>query len=207
MAITAFPLDHTEYTAAAMGAYLGTRTRGVFSADGNLDVTGNSNMSVTVSPGLAWLHAGDWWGLAVCIDTAVTLTVGTAHGVLSRLDAVCLRLDKTANTAELVVKQGTAADAPALPALARNTEYDEIYLASVSVPAGAVSITAADITDLRMDEAFCGLMRDGVTGIPTEQLQNQAGQLITQLKQAISDAGGAITTAEIDAITADDGDA
>ena len=80
-------------------------------------------------------------------------------------------------------------------------------MASVFVPAGTVSITSADITDLRLDEVFCGLMRDGVTGIPTEQLQNQASQLLTQLKQAISDAGGAITTAEIDAITADDGDA
>ena len=57
MAITAFPLDNTEYTAAAMGAYLGTRTRGVFSADSNLSVSSNANMTVTVSPGLTSLQA------------------------------------------------------------------------------------------------------------------------------------------------------
>ena len=48
----------------------------------------------------------------------------------------------------------------------------------MSVPAGSSVITAADITDTRADEAVCGVMRDGVTGIPTEQLvaQWQAAQ-------------------------------
>lgn len=186
MAITAFPLDNTEYTAAAMGAYLGTRTRGVFSADSNLSVSSNANMTVTVSPGLAWLQAGSCWGVAVYVDSAVTLTVPTASGTQARLDAVCLRLDKTANAAELVYKSGSAA---ALPDIVRNSSYDEIYLASVSVPAGAVSVSAADISDLRLDESVCGLMRDGVSGIPTDVLQQQAEALIHKLHQAIDNAG------------------
>ncbi len=34
-----FPLDNTPYEAKDMGTYLATRTRGVFSSDGNLAVT------------------------------------------------------------------------------------------------------------------------------------------------------------------------
>ena len=186
MAIVAFPLDNTSYTASAMGAYLGTRTRGVFSADENLAVSDTGSMAVSVSPGLAWLKAADYWGLAVCSESAVDLTIATADGTQSRLDAVCLRLDKTANAAELVIKQGTAASVPVLPSIMRDDSYDEIYLASVSVPAGAVSITAADITDLRLDEDVCGLMRDGVTGIPTAQLQEQAEALMEQLRTELA---------------------
>lgn len=192
MALVAFPLDNTDYTASAMGAYLGTRTRGVFSADGNLAVTANGNMTVTVGAGLAWLLAADYWGLAVCADGDTVLIIPAASGTLSRIDAVCMRLDKTANAAELVVKQGAAASSPVLPAIVRNDSYDEIYLAAVSVPAGAVSITAADITDLRLDEDVCGLMRDGVTGIPTAQLQEQAEALMEQLRSDIDAASSGV---------------
>ena len=185
MAIVAFPLDNTEYTASAMGAFLATRTRGVYSADDSLAVTANGNMTVTVGPGLAWLKAADYWGLAVCSEAAATLTVPTAGSSAKRMDAVCLRLDKTGNKAELIVKPGTPAAMPVLPPLQRNDSYDEIYLASISLAAGAVAVSAADITDLRLNEDYCGLMRDGVTGIPTAQLSAQADALMAQLRQAI----------------------
>ena len=185
MAIVAFPLDNTEYTASAMGAFLATRTRGVYSADDSLAVTANGNMSVTVGPGLAWLKAADHWGLAVCSEAAATLTVPTASSSAKRMDAVCLRLDKTGNKAELIVKPGTPAAMPVLPPLQRNDSYDEIYLAGISLAAGAVAVSAADITDLRLNEDYCGLMRDGVTGIPTAQLSAQADALMAQLREAI----------------------
>ena len=185
LAIVAFPLDNTEYTASAMGAFLATRTRGVYSADDSLAVTANGNMTVTVGPGLAWLKAADYWGLAVCSEAAATLTVPTASSSAKRMDAVCLRLDKTGNKAELIVKPGTPAAMPVLPPLQRNDSYDEIYLASISLAAGQVAVSAADITDLRLNEDYCGLMRDGVTGIPTAQLSAQADALMAQLREAI----------------------
>ena len=185
LAIVAFPLDNTEYTASAMGAFLATRTRGVYSADDSLAVTANGNMTVTVGPGLAWLKASDYWGLAVCSEAAATLTVPTASSSAKRMDAVCLRLDKTGNKAELIVKPGTPAAMPVLPPLQRNDSYDEIYLASISLAAGQVAVSAADITDLRLNEDYCGLMRDGVTGIPTAQLSAQADALMAQLREAI----------------------
>ena len=168
-----FPLDNTEYQADALGAWSGTRTRGVFSADGHFGVKSNGNMTVTVSPGIAWLKAADFWGVVVHEINPQVLTIDTADGALSRLDAICVRLDKTRNVGEIVVKKGRYMSPPPLfdgfPEQG-SSFYDEIYVAAVTVRAGATSILQTDITDLRLNEYYCGLMRDGVTGIPTQSL-------------------------------------
>lgn len=182
-----FPLDNTEYEASALGAWCGTRTRGVFAADGHYAVTSNGDMTVTVSPGLAWLKAGDYWGVNAYEISPQRLTIATADGALSRIDAICIRLDKNKNRGELVIKQGSySPQPPTVAAPARNLDYDEIYVATIAVRAGATEITPADITDQRLNEAYCGVMRDGVTGIPTQQLQDQVEALIEDLKAAIS---------------------
>ena len=51
--------------------------------------------------------------------------------------------------------------------------YD-LCLCQISRPAGQTALTTANLTDTRADEALCGLMRDGVTGIPMEALGAQA---------------------------------
>ncbi len=166
-----FPLDNTEYEANALGAWCGTRTRGVYSADGHYAVTANDDMTVTVSPGLAWLKAGDYWGVNIYESNPVVLTVDTADGSLSRIDAVCVRLDKNQNRGEIVIKKGRySLQSPVIPLPARNLDYDEIYVATILVPKGATAIRQADITDQRLNENYCGVMRDGVTAIPTQQL-------------------------------------
>ena len=169
-----FPLDNTEYEANALGAWCGTRTRGVFAADGHYGVTANGDMTVTVSPGLAWLKADAYWGVNAFESNSQVLAIGTPDGSLSRIDAVCVRLDKNQNFAEIVIKQGAYSPQP--PTIAppvRNLDYDEIYVATIMVQAGAASILTSDITDQRLNENYCGIMRDGVTGIPTQQLYNQ----------------------------------
>lgn len=169
-----FPLDNTEYEANALGAWCGTRTRGVFAADGHYAVTANDDMTVTVSPGLAWLKAGQFWGVNVFESNSSVLTVDTADGSLSRIDAVCVRLDKNQNRAEIVIKKGSySPQPPTITPPARNLDYDEIYVATIAVPAGATAISQINITDQRLNEDYCGIMRDGVTGIPTQQLQAQ----------------------------------
>lgn len=169
-----FPLDNVEYDASALGAWSGTRTRGVYAADGHYAVTANGGMSVRVSPGLAWLQAGDFWGVNAYENAAQVLMLDTADGSLDRVDAVCVRLDKNLNKGELVVKSGAyTPQPPTIATPVRDANYDEIYVATVYVRAGATEILQSDITDQRLNEAYCGIMRDGVTGIPTEELQAQ----------------------------------
>lgn len=166
-----FPLDNTGYEADALGAWCGTRTRGVFAADGHYTVTANGDMTITVSAGLAWLKAGNYWGVNAYEASPQLLTIATADGALSRIDAVCVRLDKNRNMGEIVVKQGAYnPQPPVIAAPVRNMDYDEIYVATIMVRAGATSILPTDITDQRLNETYCGIMRDGVTSIPTQQL-------------------------------------
>ena len=93
-----FPLDNTEYSADALGAWFGSKSRGITSTEHYVTTT-NGDMSVTVSPGLAWLKAGDYWGVVVLETEAQKLTISTADGSMPRLDAVCIRLDKNQNCA------------------------------------------------------------------------------------------------------------
>ena len=182
-----FPLDNTPYEAKDMGSYLATRTRGVFSSDGNLAVTpGESGLSVSVSPGLAWLKWSDFWGVAALQAQVLTLDLDTADGALKRIDAIVCRLDKVNNRAEIVVKKGAPSSAPIVVPPVRDANYDELYIATVLIGAGVISISASAITDQRLNEEYCGLMRDGVTGIPTASLHAQAQQILTELTDALN---------------------
>lgn len=182
-----FPLDNTPYEAKDMGTYLATRTRGVFSSDGNLAVTpSESGLSVSVSPGLAWLKWSDYWGTAALQEQALTLDLDTADGALKRIDAIVFRLDKVNNRAEIVVKKGAPSSAPIVVPPVRDANYDELYIATVLIGAGVISISASAITDQRLNEEYCGLMRDGVTGIPTASLHAQAQQILTELTDALN---------------------
>ena len=115
----------------------------------------------------------------------ITLTVDVGDTILNRVDVVCLRIDKNQSVQEVVIKKGALAASPVYPAPVRDMNYDEIFLAALSVPAGTTELTAALLTDLRLNEEYCGLMRDGVTGIPTAQLQAQAEALIASLQEVI----------------------
>ena len=146
---------------------------------------GESGLSVSVSPGLAWLKWSDYWGTAALQEQALTLALDTADGALKRIDAIVCRLDKVNNRAEIVVKKGAPSSAPIVVPPVRDANYDELYIATVLIGAGVISISASAITDQRLNEEYCGLMRDGVTGIPTAQLQEQVQQLIDHLRAEV----------------------
>ena len=178
MSIITYPLNGVTYDAEDVSTYLCTRTSGVYSKDTNYAVSVTGARQITVAPGLAWVNYDDFKGVSACSREAVALTIPDADSTLSRIDRVVLQFDTAANLTAVKLKPGTPAAAPEPPAILQNHNQYELGLCTVSVPAGSSVITAADITDTRADEAVCGVMRDGVTGIPTEQLvaQWQAAQ-------------------------------
>ncbi len=198
----AFPLDNTEYSAVALGAWCGTRTRGVFSAESHYTVTANGDLSVTVGAGLGWLHMSDYWGINVFESDPTVLSVDIADGNFARIDAVCIQLDKAANTANIIIKKGTPGAAPVIVPPVRDTNYDEIYIATITIPAGAVALTQANITDQRLNEAYCGVMRNGITGIPTQQLYDQWSSWMANFTQEAQDYYTNYQTMVSDAYTA-----
>ena len=181
MSIITYPLNGVTYDAEDVSTYLCTRTSGVYSKDTNYAVSVTGARQITVAPGLAWVNYDDFKGVSACSREAVALTIPDADSTLSRIDRVVLQFDTAANLTAVKLKTGTPAAAPEPPAILQNHNQYELGLCTVSVPAGSSVVTAADITDTRTDEAVCGVMRDGVTGIPTAQLQAQALAIMTQL--------------------------
>lgn len=181
MSIITYPLNGVTYDAEDVSTHLCTRTSGVYSKDTNYAVSVTGARQIAVAPGLAWINYDDFKGVSACSREAVALTIPDADSTLPRIDRVVLQFDTAANLTAVKLKPGTPAAAPEPPAILQNHNQYELGLCTVSVPAGSSVITAADITDTRADEDVCGVMRDGVTGIPTAQLQAQALAMMTQL--------------------------
>ena len=181
--IITYPLGGITYDAEDAAAYFAGRTSGVYSTDIDFAVAAAADGStdLTVSAGQAWMHVSRWVGLSITMREAQTLTLPLADSALPRIDRVVLRYDATSRSTSLQVLQGAPSSEPAGPDLSRTEMVYDLCLAEVSRPAGQTSVSTADLTDTRTDEALCGLMRDGVTGIPTAQLQAQALAMMTQL--------------------------
>lgn len=189
MAEKSFPLENTAYTAEDAQLWFATRQSGVY-AGTHLGVTANGTMAVTLGTGIAWLHYADFAGCVYGNTVGKALTVELADAQYARIDRVCIRLEVLNNKCYAYVKKGTAAASPAAPALQRDASAYEISVAQIAVAAGATAINAGNITDERLDETVCGLMRDGVTGIDTGVLQSQYNAILAELEanlQAVYD--------------------
>ena len=186
MAIVTYPLNGIMYNAENAETYLCTRTSGVYSADDNFSVQADGTMQVTVNPGLAWIKNGDFAGKSVVSTEPVILSFAMADGVLDRKDRIVLRFDVGENATKIVVKQGTPASTAEPKAIERTGTVYELGLYVVDIPAGTLGLSAANITSTMLDEEVCGIMRDGVTGIPTAQLQEQAMALMEQVAESVN---------------------
>ena len=177
--IITYPENGIQYYADDASGYLSTRLSGVYSADEDFAVTANGDLTVSVSAGQAWVHPARFRGRSIIMEQPETVTLTAADAVRSRIDRLVLRYDAAARKTSLTVLTGTPDSAsPTAPEITRTALVYDLCLAEIRRPAGSTEITAADITDTRADEDVCGVMRDGVTGIPTEQLvaQWQAAQ-------------------------------
>lgn len=174
--IITYPLGGITYDAEDAAAYFSTRTSGVFSTEENFAVTlaEDGGTAVTVGAGRAWMHVSRFTGQSVTLREARTVELPFADSNLPRIDAVVLHYDATARTTTLKVLQGTPSSEPSAPAISRTELVYDLCLCQISRPAGQTALTAANLTDTRTDEALCGLMRDGVTGIPMDELGRQA---------------------------------
>ena len=181
-----YPADAKGYTAIALGSYNATRTRGVFSAEDCFTVSAIGGRKISISDGLAWLKMGKYWGVSYLDTDAHEHELDVANGTLSRYVAVVLQLNKISGDGDTVLRYGELSAAPSMLLPVRNEQYDEIIVAQVLQSAGSIEVTAADITDCRLLEQYCGLMRDGVTRIPSAQIAAQATALLTQLQAELS---------------------
>ena len=191
--IITYPEQGITYDADDASGYLATRDSGVYSAQEDFAVTPAGDLSVSVSAGHAWVRPARFRGRSIIMEQPATLTLTAADPTRTRMDRIVLRYDAAARKTSLLVLEGTPdSSSPVAPAITRTALVYDLCLAEIRRTAGSTAVTSADITDTRTDEDVCGIMRDGVTGIPTAQLLEQ-----WQAAQAQQDAEARQAAAEM----------
>ncbi|MDR0396740.1 MAG: hypothetical protein LBH66_05505 [Oscillospiraceae bacterium] len=150
------------YDAADFASYFGKLvSNGIFyAAATNLQVTAGSGMSVVILAGSAWIN-----GYAYENTDMLELTLATADGIHPRIDRVAVRWSAVNREIRLAVLTGLAVATPVAPALTRNDDVYELGIADIVVPQGAVSVTAGNITDTRLNASLCGTVNSLVTAV------------------------------------------
>lgn len=189
--IVLYPANGYDFDAADVAAYLAGLTSGVFSSDEDFPVTAAGGLKVTVGAGRGWVHPSRFTGYSITKRESDTLTLPLADPSLPRIDRIVMRYDAGARAASLQVLQGTASSTPTAPAISRTELIYDLCLAEITRPAGSTSITTGQITDTRLDEALCGIVRDGVTGIPTDELLAAARERINALEEKATNSAAA----------------
>lgn len=189
--IVLYPANDYDFDAADVAAYLAGLTSGVFSSAEDFPVTAAGGLKITVGAGRGWVHPSRFTGYSITKRESDTLTMPLADPSLPRIDRIIMRYDAGARAASLQVLQGTASSTPTAPAISRTELIYDLCLAEIARPAGSTSITTGQITDTRLDEALCGIVRDGVTGIPTDELLAAAKERIATLEENASNSAAA----------------
>ena len=195
--IVLYPANGYDFDAADVAAYLAGLTSGVFSGDEDFPVTAAGGLKVTVGAGRGGVPPSRFTGYSITKRESDTLTMPLADPSLPRIDRIVMRYDAGSRAASLQVLQGTASSTPTAPTISRTELIYDLCLAEITRPAAAASITTGQITDTRLDEKLCGIVRDGVTGIPTDELLAAARERISALEEkATSSAAAAKDSAE-----------
>lgn len=180
--IITYPENGITYDADDASGYLATRLSGVYSAEEDFAVTAQGGLSVQVSAGQAWVRPARFKGRSIIMEQPTTVVLTEADPVRSRIDHIVLRYDAAAKKTSLQVLEGVPNSAgPAAPAITRTELIYDLCLAEIKRPAGSTAVTAADIYDTRADETVCGVMRDGVHGIPAATLIQMPRQKIAEV--------------------------
>ena len=150
------------YSATDFAAYFGKLvSNGIFyAAPTNLQVTPGSGMAVSVVAGSAWIN-----GYSYENTDSLELNLATASGVNPRIDRVVVRFSAVERRICLAVLAGTPAEVPVAPTLTRTNDTYELGIADVLVSKGSVTVSALNITDMRLNTALCGLVNSLVTAV------------------------------------------
>lgn len=130
-----------------------------------LKVTSKGELKLNVAVGDAFIN-GYWYKN----DENFELQLAQANGSLPRIDRVVLRLDSFTRYINLAILQGNPAATPSAKNLTRNADAWELGLADVYIERGVLSISDANITDLRPDRTYCGYVAGVVNQIDTTNL-------------------------------------
>ena len=138
-------------------------TNGVFSVPTNgLQITAGTGMSVNANIGGCNIEGAQAYN-----ESILPIVLSASNVSLPRIDRIVVRfdLDDLIRSIEIYKKEGTFSSTPVAPSIYTESNYYELVLADIYVPAGATEIVASNITDQRLNSELCGLV---VPAIPEE---------------------------------------
>lgn len=186
MALVTYPLNNIEYSAEDAELFHVTRTSGIYANESfSYSVAGADN-TIVIGTGVGWIKNSEFSGKVIALKDPISLDVGLPDSVYPRIDAIVIQFDANSNATNIVVKQGTASSSPVAPSVVRTESVYELHLYHVWRDAGSLYITQNNITDLRINKLYCGLMADSVTSIDTTAINKQVSELVEYLKSKIS---------------------
>ena len=131
-------------------------------------VIASGNMTVALSAGQGWIN-----GYYYHNTDNLILNLDIADGVLKRIDRIVLRYTVLNREIKAYVKKGTFASTPVAPALQRDADVWELGVADIFIGNGVVSVSQANITDLRLNNTYCGIVHGVVIQVDTTTIFNQ----------------------------------
>ena len=154
--------DFAEYFRTFIG-------NGVFpNPSSNLQVISNRDMTLTISPGFAWIN-----GYMYNNTDNLILTLDNSDSALKRIDRVVIKCDFVNREIKAYIKKGVFSQSPAAPELTRDADAYELSVADILVENGIVSIQQSKITDTRLNSEVCGIVTQTVETIDTTELFNK----------------------------------
>lgn len=171
------------YNAEDITSYLNLLVgNGVFpNPSTNLQVSAGTGMQVIVAAGSGWIN-----GHKIINTADLALTVTASDVVLNRIDAVIFYVDLTTRTMGIEMKDGTASATPTAPTMTRTSTRYEMCLAQVKVNKQVTAITAAMITDTRMNSAICGYVQGLIQQVDTSSLWSQQQAQFEEWMEGVS---------------------
>ncbi len=152
-------------------------TNGVFAnpADG-LAVIAQNGTTIKIKPGGAHIEGARFWE-----NSSRSITLSQASSTLPRIDRIVIRFDTAEDkrNIDIYLKEGVPATYPSPQEIIRQSNYYELVLADIYVPAGVSEITNTNIKDQRPNTELCGLV------IPAIPFENQSEDLWLQLKEGV----------------------
>lgn len=189
--IKSFPNNQDVYVGAEwVMKWLHGRTSGVFGAENNLSISiVPDSMSVEVSDGVGWLANANGDGIVFWNDSEqsngskLRLTHDVADGVLDRIDRIVVTWETTNYVAlpTISILKGIASSMPIPPILTNSTTQRQISIASVKIPAGAISLSASMVTDERLNSDVCGIVTETIK-VDTSTMQSQFEALLNAIQ-------------------------
>ncbi len=159
-----------KYTAASFAKFFSTFIgNGVFpNPSTGLKVTANGDMTITVKAGDAWIN-----GYMMSNTDDFNIHLNLADGKIGRTDRVVVRWDKLKRKIYLAIKKGEYNNGTTGEDIERTPDIYELALADITIKAGAIGITQADIEDLRLNTELCGIVHGVVDQVDTSTLFDQ----------------------------------